>query len=339
MSSINKEEIKRIVTAIKSGKLSGARNQSRLNRQPISNKRQAAGEMIEAVLQKSGLNLERVNKLAAAEQQLRQRAFEKELATAAKRSKKANAAFRSAMAERFVALKDLGLPHVSTFDNLDKPFLIAEVPIGNSDVLNASNIESMNSSMDVFVNKAVGSQGTHLNFFFLWVNPSDLASVVNVRSSLIVNGACSVQAHSGIISGHRSGLDIVASLIIQRWSKWGNDPITGDSNNQTPHPDFQDTQIQPITFLEAQGGHIFQEAAFKSQSFSFQQVPLSHRLLLVPPSAVTIFEVSIQLVYELRPGGNIEDNVFVDFSNNGNGIFCPNVEVEILAPLTSVITS
>lgn len=339
MSDIGKSEIKRIVAAIKSGKLPGALSPSRLSRQPSSKKRRAAGEMIESVLQKSGLNLERVNKLAAAEQQERRRAFEKEMAAAAKHSKKAGAAFRSSMLERFEALKILGLPHVSTFVNLDKPFLIAELTQSQSDIFKAAKVESMNSSIDMFVNEASGSNAVRVVFFFLWFNPSDFVAVVNVKSSVIVQGSCSVQAHSGIFSGHESALDVIATLGVVRWSGWGNDPTTGNSNDQTPHPDFQPTQFQQVTFLDAEGGHIFQEAAFKSQSFSFQQFPMSHTLLVVPAKAVTLFQVSIQLVYELDPGGNIEDNVSADFSTGGNGIFCPNVELELLTPLTAVVAS
>ena len=32
-------------------------------------------------------------------------------------------------------------------------------------------------------------------------------------------------------------------------------------------------------------------------------------------------------------GDDIQDSVFVDFAKNGGGVFCPNVELEILTPL------
>jgi hypothetical protein len=339
MPDIDKSEIKRIIAALKGRKLPVSPAPRESFRPPISAKRRTAGKMVESVLAKTGLDLARIQNLVAEDQKAMRGAFDKQMAAVAKKFKTARAAFRSGMAARVEALKLLGLPHLSTFVNLDQPFLIWELPRPLLDIFITSEIHPLNSFVKILVNKQQGSAATRFVFFFFWRNPSDFTAVINVKSSLIVNGGCSVQATAGIFSGHRSSVDILATLTLMRWFGWGVDPVTGNSNNQTPHPDVQKTQFQQVTFLDAKGGHIFEGADFEGQSFSFEQFPLSHSLLVVPPKASLVFQVELHFLYALDPGGNIEDNVTVDFSNNGNAVFCPNVELEILTPLSNLIVA
>jgi hypothetical protein len=299
---------------------------------PQRNARNAA-KMIESAAAKAGLDVARFNRLRVEDQKASRAAFDKERALAKKNFSSASTAFHSAMAARLKALGLLATPFTSTLVNLDKPFLIWQLPRPELNIFIDSHIEPMNNSVNVLVNTITGSDSTRFVFFFLWRNESDFFAVANVNSSLIVNGGCSVQAVPGIFSGDKATLSLASSLTLMRWSGWGTDPITGQNADQTPDPNFQQTQRQQISYLEVQGGHIFESAPFKSQSFSFQPFPLSHSLFVVPGQAVVVFEVALELYYAFDGGGDIQDSIIADFSSHGGSIICPNVELEILTPL------
>jgi hypothetical protein len=333
MAPLANAELKRVVAAMKSRKFATLGGESDFELPRQSGARSAAAKMVESVAAKAGLDLSKLNKLLADDQKASRRAFDKQRAAAARDSRAAQAAFRSGTASRLQALTLLRTPFLPSLVNLDKPFLIWQLPNPQLAIFIDSQIASMNSSVDVLVNIIDGSNSTRFVFFFLWQNASDFTAVANVASSLIVNGACSVQARPGILSGHRATLGIAASLRLMRWSGWGTDPVTGESIDQTLNPNVQQTQRRQVTFLDAQGGHIFEGAAFASKSFSFEPFPLSHSLFVIPGKAVVIFEVTLEFSYGFDGGGDIQDSVFADFSSNGNGVFCPNVELEVLNPL------
>ena len=336
MAQIDKSELKRVIAAMKNPKLPGLPGASDSKGPPSKNRRTIA-KMIEPAVKKTGLDLGKINKLLTEDQKALRAVFKKEQAVAAKHFRTADAAFRSAMAVRLQGLKLLGDPFTSTIVTLDKPFLIWQLPRPELNIFIDSHVESMHNSVRVLANVIGGSDFTRFVFFYLWENESDFVAVMNVGSSLVVNGACSVQAVPGIFSGDTSTLNLAASLTLMRWSGWGTDPVTGASNDQTPDPNFQQSQRQLVASLQARGGHIFDSADFKSQSFSFQPFPLSHNMFIIPGKAVVIFEVALELSYSFDGGGDIQDSVFVDFSNNGNAVVCPNVELEILTPLANVV--
>ena len=172
----------------------------------------------------------------------------------------------------------------------------------------------MNSFVRVRVADPTESNSTRFVFFFLWSNEMDSFAVVNVRSSLVVNGGCSVQAKSGIFSGAVETLNVNASLAIIRWFGWGTDPSpalqtirprTRTSNRRTGRPSPPCARKVDISS---------KELASKSQSFSFEQFALSHRQLVVPNRASVVFQVSLELSYDPEDGLDLENNIDVDFS-------------------------
>ena len=335
MAKIDKSELKRVIAAMKNRKFASPPGGSDSRRPPPSTNRRAITKMVESVMKKAGLDLSKINQMLAEDQKALRGVFDKQQAAAARHFRAADAAFRSGMAARLKALSLLATPFTSSFVTLDKPFLIWQLPRPDLHIFIDSHVESMNSSVRVLVNVIRGFDETHFVFFFLWENESERSAVVNVASSLVVNGACSVQAVAGIYAGHTATLELAASLRLVRWSGWGTDPVTGASNDQTFDQNFQQGDGQAVASLQAKGGHIFESADFKSQSFSFQPFPLSHNLFVIPAKAVVIFEVALDLFYNFDGGGDIQDSVFVDFSNNGNAVVCPNVELEILIPLAN----
>lgn len=335
MANIDQRELKRIIAAMKDRKFTGPNGKGG-SFPTLSKNRRAAAKLVDSVMTKAGLDVSKINRLLAEDQKAARGVFAKQQANAAKHFRTADASFRSGQAARLQALKLLAVPFASSFLTLDKPFLIWQEPKPELDIFIDSHIESMNSSVKVLVNVIGGSDSTRFLFYFLWRNESDFFAVANVTSSLIFNGACSVQAVAGIFSGDTASLNLDASLTLMRWSGFGTDPITGQDSDQTPDPNFQQTQRQHVSRLRASGGHIFEGADFHAQSFGFQPFPLSHSLFVVPGKAVVIFEVALELSYSFDGGGDIQDSVFADFSSNGNAVFCPNVELEILTQLPTV---
>lgn len=334
--AVEKAELKRIIALIKSGKIPTDQGSANSRPQVTFSKRRAAAAMVDSVLEKTGLDGSKFRKLIAEDKSALRADFAKTRAAAAKNMRASTAGFRSAMTARLQAAKLLSAPFLPTIVLLDKPFLIWQLPNPQLAIFIDSKVESMNSSVRVRVNDPTEFNSTRFVFFFLWSNETDSFAVVNVRSSLIVNGGCSVQAKSGIFSGAVETLNVNASLAIIRWFGWGTDPVTGTSNDQTTHPDFQPTHRQTIASLRAEGGHIFQGASFKSQSFSFEQFALSHRQLVVPNRASVVFQVSLELSYDPEDGLDLENNIDVDFSERGSAVFCPNLEVEVLTPLSGL---
>jgi hypothetical protein len=330
----NKSELERIISAIKAGKIPTSAARTDAGIQVLSSKRRAAAKMVESSLRKAGFDEDKFKKLVADDQKAVRAAFEKRRAAAAKNARGSNAAFRSAMAARAQALSLVHVPFAPTIVSLDKPFLIWEFPL--QAIFIEAHVESMNSSVRVFVETDRETDATNFVFFFLWSNAADSAAVVNVRSSLIAHGFCRVQAKAGLFSGDTATLNIDATLEIMRWSGWGTDPITGRSNDQTLHPDFQPTQRQNIASLRAKGGHIFDDADSDSKSFVFDGFPVSHSLLVIPSGATVVFQVTLGLRFGFDGGNDIQDKILVDFSEHGRAVFCPNVELEVLTPLSNL---
>jgi hypothetical protein len=334
--SVDRSELKRIISRIKSGKLPAVPGGPEVGIPALSSKRRAAARMVESVVQKAGLDEGRFSKLVAEDQRALRLAFDKRRAAAAGHARASSAAFHSAMAARAQALNVLRAPFLAATVNLDKPFLIWQLPNPQLNIFIDSQIASMNSFVRVLVNTDRDSNVTRFVFYFFWPNDTDAFAVINLSSLLVVNGACSAQAKSGIFSGDVATLSADASMAIFRWSGWGKDPATGQSNDQTLHPDFQPTQRQNIAFLRAEGGHIFEGADFKSKALAFEQFPLSHRMLIVPNRASVLLQISLELNYGFDGGDDIQDNIFVDFSERGSAVFCPNVEVEVLTALSGL---
>jgi hypothetical protein len=49
-----------------------------------------------------------------------------------------------------------------------------------------------------------------------------------------------------------------------------------------------------------------------------------------------VFHVSLELSYNPEDGLDLENNIDVDFSERGSAVFCPNLELEVLTPLSGL---
>ena len=149
--------------------------------------------------------------------------------------------FQAGLKSRRDALGQLavGQVYAPTYLVLEKAFLIWATPSNmlldslNEPFNNFAKIERRNSS----------SGHDELNFYFLWDNPRDESSLINIECNLGVRGICKADADSGFLSGDSSSLTVRAEL---QPLEWWNQPPT------TPLP--QSSQTQDVAIISSSGG-------------------------------------------------------------------------------------
>lgn len=201
---------------------------------------------------------------------------------------------------------------------IDQPFLIWEFPHPD-DAFVDSALQPLNSRALIKINEIVSHGNRQFVFHFLHQNTPGQAQFVDIASSLVLNGRLFVQGAPGIFSGTRVDLFVNISLDIIRWSGWG--------------ADLDQTHVQNPGYtgglnldLHAEGGHIFQGAGSASQDFDFASTEVGFTGLGIPGGAVTMFRVMLNLAHTFDDGGgDIQDNVTVDFADAGHFVACPSV--------------
>ncbi len=330
MTQINIDEVKRVSAELSTHRLP----QIEIPRTSaaLTKNRADIQKLLKSYFDKTGLAVDKLNKLTATRQTERRKLFATQVAERAKNLHGAEIGFRQAMENRREALQVLSRPFQSTFVILDKPFLIWELP-HPEDIFQDQHYESLNSSIKISADKHAGGEiGTLFTFYFQWRNDSQFTAVVNVRTSLVLNGICEVISGPGIFSGHHNALFLTGILALIRWIGWGTDPTTGASNDQTDFPLPQPTQILNVASLDAQGGGLFGDSDMKEQEFNFQPFGLSCDQIAIPAGATIVFEVSLLVQWGIEdPGGDFDD-VIIDFAFDklGHRVICPLVALELL---------
>jgi hypothetical protein len=154
---------------------------------------------------------------------------------------------------------------------LDTPFWFLELPQNDLSILQdwgitpgwswvTARLDSDQSPNDGYWT------GTTFQYYFPWENPSDNYTVVNVSSSLYLRGAAGATGSWGLLSQNHAYLDVTAELSVIRWSGWGTDPDTGQSNDQTGYPGaFSATTVAD---LDGFGGNVFASEQNAQATFS-----------------------------------------------------------------------
>ena len=233
-------------------------------------------------------------------------------------------AYKRANMAQLEALNQLARPDLILVMN--EPFLIWEYPNPEIGVFVDSEILPMDSFVRVFISDSRSYGSREFVFYYIWQNPDPAPASVVFATSLVFNGKCSVTGAPGIFSGTAVDLYVYPFLEITRWSGWGTDPNTGDGTAVTGPAGVTGGGV--AVSLHAQGGHIFQGPRSASQSLSFLPIDCGYRNLLVPGNAVTLLTAVCVISYVFDGGGgNLSDNVTVDFSNSGGFIGCPSMIV------------
>jgi hypothetical protein len=182
--------------------------------------------------------------------------------------------------------------------------------------LDQSHIEPQNNWAKV---KGQWSAGVNenLQFVFMWTNPSDRFSLVNVGSFLTLNGSCRIGADggfAGIFPGSTTTLHLFAVLdILEFW----NQPTTEVVSPSTE-----------ILNLQVNGGGWFGSVgAIETQGVSGSFGDIRFNMLLVPPNGTAAFVVNLNVDVTIDDSGSAE----IDFSSGSFEIRCPFVAIAILS--------
>jgi hypothetical protein len=333
MQKFDVEQLKSALPEIKREHLiSPALSQFAMLERPKFPYRRAMAEILEPFLRKGGVDIAKLDRMSMQNQEELRSNFRKQQSQAAKHAAAAAAAFRQGVENRRKALDLLATPFAPYIITLDRPVLVMETPHTELDKFIDWHISPLDNWIKVKVDTNAGSDSTQFGFYFMWQNDSDAYAVVNVNSSLILNGVCEVAADTGFFSGDTTTLYSSAYLSLIRWSGWGTDPSTGESMDGTLEPYYEQSQYQMVESMQVQGGGFFGDVAEDSRMFSFTPFDVSYNTFAIPGHAVAIFEVALSVNYGFADGGGISDTVLFDFADDtmNRSIQCPSVELEVL---------
>ena len=234
--------------------------------------------------------------------------------------------FHAGLKSKRAALGQLAIDqaYAPTFVVLEKAFLIWATP---SNMLQDSVNEAFNNVAKI-QRRNSSSGRDELNFYFVWDNPRDETSVINIECSVGVRGTCRADADSGFFSGGSSSLTIRAELQLLEW--WNQPPTT-------PLP--QSSQIQDVVTVSTSGG-MFWDAGRKILGIETpslivsSQHDLQHTLFAVPPRGVVVFKVTLSLDYTIDDG-----SIEVDFFTDDFSVRCPFLVLGILTPVNPLEAS
>jgi len=323
MPAIDESQLKHALSTMHAGALNLSRAELAGRRESLTHRR-AVEQLLRTSLAKAGVDIDKLSRLMTEEHSAQRRRSEQYAAEARKYLPAAEEAYRHAIDNRRQAVERLAAlvpPPASTFVNLPAPFIIFEKRFR---YIVDSHIEPMNSWVKCNVGARLGGQNSddaEFDYWFLWENASDFAAVINVSTSLVFTGHCSVSAAQGIFSGDETSLDIFAKLTLWQWWKTPQVPIS-----------FEGSQNQQPLHLEVQGGHIFQSGRTKTRDFSFEKFDLSFNdMFFVPARATAVFTVSFNMHYSTDDFLNLENDVTADFATDPNfRVICPGVQLELL---------
>jgi len=288
--------------------------------------RQAAGKLLADYLQRTGFPLDEFNRLKAAH-----RAERRCLLAAAEANDAGTAAMLEAESAAARALwrnaSGLLAPQ-TTVITLDAPFEIS-LPVHARPIDFSKHIEPLNSFARVGLDTHSGTDAPVVFFFFSWQNPGPIA-VINALTLLRFTGICQVEADSGIFSGHHNVLSVRAALALFRDTGWGTD-ANGNPLDGTMIPVFMGNTSQQVSFLDVQGGNLFDPPEIQRDTLAGRPIGLEADQIVVPSGASVLFQVQVQFFYSIEDGGD-DDEVLIAFDDDTRlrRITCPFLKIELL---------
>lgn len=157
----------------------------------------------------------------------------------------------------------------------------------------------------------------NVKFYYLWNNPDNKFSVINVDGYIIFNGHGNVGADGGTFPGSRSAsLSITGRLDILEWE---NQPPT--------QPVAQPDQSVEALSLSVSAPGFFEAGALQEKDI-FRGYDLRHTLLIVPPLATLIFTVNAEVGASCGSNSGLAE---FDFASGRFQVGSPGVLVTLLS--------
>jgi hypothetical protein len=329
----SESQLKAVLTAAKAKRREATfpRADTALRSQQLAHQR-AVEQVLRPVLAKAGLDVEKLKKMAEENQSEVRRILQNNKAKATQRSSLEMAAIRERFQQRARTLQKRANPFVV-------PTILEPIFIWVTDLssFKGQQIAPNDSWVKFLVGGGLASSGSvnaENSFVFLWENQLDDVAVINVSTSLVLNGFVEAEAADGLIEGDEVTIQLQPEL--QLLPLWQADP----QNPEVPPPYPVPVYPNPVCDVTLQGHSLYEGPRSYQRTFSALPVDLSYDdFFLVAPQSSVAFEVSLTAYYAWGlGGGNIEDVVEFDFANDkfGYEIMCPGLQVDLLsAPQTA----
>jgi hypothetical protein len=281
----------------------------------LANQR-AGWQLIEYFVTKNGFESEKFDEILARNQVELSRIMDAQRAAAIKQSSSEMKKFIHAIDSKRQAFDTLISTAVSPqpfFVSLESPFLIW--PTQGIELLD-SHVEPYRSTAKITLDSGRTFGYEELGFYFLYENPSDRFSVVNVDGYMVFNGQLRASQNGGFWPGDRHASISAAGRL--HVFEWWNQPPT--------EPLAQADQTQQVASAAISGGGFGDVGGIVPKNV-FRGVDLRHTLFLMPPHAVTVIEVTAAITYGTGSDGG---HVNADFNSGDFQIMCPFVLVSVL---------
>ncbi|MBI3772873.1 MAG: hypothetical protein HY272_09265 [Gammaproteobacteria bacterium] len=281
----------------------------------LANQR-ASWQLIEYFATKNGFESEKFDEILARNQAELSRIADEQKAAAIKQSSSEMKTFIHAIESKRQAFDTLISTAVSPqpfFVALDSPFLIW--PTHGIELLD-SHTDPYRSTAKITLDSGRTFGYEELGFYFLYENPSDRFSVINVDGYLVFNGQLRASQGGGFWPGDRhASVGVGGHLHVFEW--WNQPPT---------EPLAQADQTQQVASVATTGGGFGDVGAIETKNV-FRGVDLRHTLFVMPPHAVTVIEVTAAITYGT---GTDSGHVNVDFNSGDFQIMCPFVLISVL---------
>ena len=156
-----------------------------------------------------------------------------------------------------------------------------------------------------------------MKFYYLWRNPKDTFSVINVDGYAIFHGYAYVGVGGGIFPGDRmASISVDGSLEILEW--WNQPPT---------QPPAQPDQSVNVANLRVTAYGWSEVGAIDARDI-FRGYDLRHTLMLVPPSATLVFTVTAAVSCATGSDSGLTE---VDFASGAFQVGSPAVLVAVLS--------
>jgi hypothetical protein len=315
--SIGKTELKRVSRQLREAQAASLARHSAGGAAGAKERAKAMRRLLDPMFANSKAEIATFEKLRTRDDAEVRRVLKSQKTDAIKRSSAMKKTLAAALHDRAAAFEQLTIdpdPDVPPYYALlSQPFLIWADPLelmDDSAIVPGDSWAKVRRSSVGDANKLEA-----LSFFYMWKNETDYPVVINIDSSIIVNGYCVVIAEGGVFPGSRNAeLMLRASLQFVRW--W-EDPPT--------RPLLQDSQRTFIANLEVNNGGFFQQFTAFRESDVIGEFGVGYKMLPVPAGEIAIFEVSLWASYDHENG-----EVDFDFSHGDFSVRCPHLLVTVL---------
>jgi hypothetical protein len=322
INDINETEIRTALSVAKDArrKYSCLRQENLSQRAQIqANQRNRSERLLSSTLTGTGHDIMELEKICEQTQVEMGQFLEKQKSAVIKRSSSVKDTLRYRTDARRKVIEGLALAPIFNSVVLDTPLFILPsqgINLAPPHIQPWNNVAKISGQWET---PYPDNRSDNVSFVFVWKNPSAKYAVVNVLSSLILNGFCYAWADAGVFVSNLASLIISGRLGILEW--WNNPPTS---------PPEESGQIQDIVDLEAQAyGHIFEVGDYESSAIS-GYYGFDYQQFVLPPEGVAVFEVELDIFHAIETFGG-HGSIGVDFASGDFEVMCPAVIIFILS--------